>query len=149
MPVTRHRRSVPGSQLSQAEYGALAEFRFRLACFLRRRQLAARAVGLEPQQYELLLGIAGLPQKKQPTIKELASQLLLEHHSVVELADRLEQKGLLARTSLGTDKRVALLVVTPAGQRALRRVAGYSLTQVRTEAPALLRSLRRTLRRRS
>jgi len=149
MPVTCPRRPVPGRQLSQAEYGTLAEFRFQLACFLQRRHRAARAAGLEPQQYELLLAIAGLPRKKHPTIKELASQLLLEHHSVVELADRLEQKGLLARTSLGTDKRVALLVVTPAGHRALRRVARYSLTQVRTEAPALLRSLRRILRRRS
>jgi len=149
MPATHPRRPVPGRELSLAEYGTLAEFRFRLACFLRRRQLAARTVGLEPQQYELLLGIAGLPQKKQPTIKELASQLLLEHHSVVELADRLEEKGFLARKSLGRDKRVALLVLTPAGQRVMRRVARYSLMQVRTEAPALLRSLGRILRRRS
>lgn len=147
MPATRPRRRSPGRQLSQAEYGTLAEFRYRLACFLRRRHQAARAVGLEPQQYELLLAIAGLPRQKQPTIKELAAQLLLEHHSVVELADRLEQRGLLARQSLGRDKRVVLLAVTPAGERALRRVVSCSLKQVRTEAPALLRSLRRILRR--
>jgi DNA-binding MarR family transcriptional regulator len=126
----------------------LAEFRYQLACFLRRRQEAARAAGLEPQQYELLLTIAGLSSRKQPTIKELASQLLLEHHSVVELADRLQKKNLTARRSLGADKRVALLTLTPSGQRALEKVVRYSLNQVRTEAPALLGSLGRILRAR-
>jgi DNA-binding MarR family transcriptional regulator len=136
----------PAQQLTRAEYGMLAEFRYQLACFLRRRQEAARAAGLAPQQYELLLAIAGLSRRKQPTIKELASQLLIEHHSVVELADRLEEKNLVARRSLDADRRVALLTLTPAGQRALEKVVRYSLNQIRTEAPALLGSLGRILR---
>lgn len=148
MPVTQARRSPRGS-LSRSEYQILAEFRHQLAGFLRRRKDAARAEGLQPQQYELLLGINGLEPDKQPTIKELAAQLCLQHHTVVELADRLEKKGLLARDAFGADKRVVLLRVTPAGQRVLNRIVHFSFAQLREEAPELIQSLRRILRRRA
>jgi DNA-binding MarR family transcriptional regulator len=146
MPAKRPRRYSRGGTFSEAEYQALAEFRHRLACFLSRRQQLARAAGLEPQQYELLLAIAGLPKQTPPTIKELAAHLRLEHHSVVELADRLQRKKLLARRPLDSDKRVTLLQVTAAGQRAIQVVVRQSLAQLRTEAPPLLLSLRRILR---
>ena len=148
MPVAQARRPARGS-LSRTEYQILAEFRYQLAGFLRRRKDAARAEGLQPQQYELLLAITGLDSNKAPTIKEFASQLCLEHHTVVELADRLEKKGLLSRGSSGEDKRVVLLRVTPAGERVLARIVRYSFAQLREEAPALIQSLRRILRRRA
>jgi len=148
MAVAQSRRSTRGS-LSRTEYQILAEFRYQLAGFLRRRKDAARSEGLQPQQYELLLAITGLDGDKQPTIKELANQLCLEHHTVVELADRLEKKGHLARESWGADKRVVLLRVTPAGQRVLNRIVRYSFAQLREEAPLLIQSLRRILRRRA
>jgi DNA-binding MarR family transcriptional regulator len=125
----------------------LAEFRFQLAGFLRRRKDAARSEGIQPQQYELLLAITGLMANKQPTIKELSQQLCLEHHTVVELADRLERKGLLVRSTSKTDKRAVLLRVTPAGQRVLGRIVHYSFLQLREEAPDLIRSLRRILQK--
>ena len=148
MPVVQTRRSARSS-LSRTEYQILAEFRYQLAGFLRRRKDAARAEGLQPQQYELLLAVTGLDSGKSPTIKELANQLCLEHHTVVELADRLEKKGLVARASSGEDKRVVLLRVTPAGQRVLNRIVRYSFAQLREEAPVLIQSLRRILRRRA
>jgi DNA-binding MarR family transcriptional regulator len=125
----------------------LAEFRFQLAGFLRRRKDAARSEGIQPQQYELMLAITGLMANKQPTIKELSQQLCLEHHTVVELADRLERKGLLVRSTSKTDKRAVLLRVTPAGQRVLGRIVHYSFLQLREEAPDLIRSLRRILQK--
>src|SRR5215831_16872067 len=79
------RRGSSSRPFSQTEYEKLAEFRYHLARFLRRRKDAARAEGLQAQQYELLLAIAGLPHKTEPTIRELAAQLRLEHHTVVEL----------------------------------------------------------------
>jgi DNA-binding MarR family transcriptional regulator len=148
MTLTKSRGSSRGS-LSRTEYQILAEFRHQLAGFLRRRKDAARTEGLQPQQYELLLSITGLEKGKEPTIKELANQLCLEHHTVVELADRLAKKGLLARESSGSDKRVVLLRVTPAGQRVLSRIVHFSFVQLREEAPQLIQSLRRILRRRS
>ena len=148
MPVVQTRRPARPS-LSCTEYQILAEFRYQLAGFLRRRKDAARAAGLQPQQYELLLAITGLDSVRPPTIKELANQLCLEHHTVVELADRLEKKGLVLRESSGEDKRVVLLRVTPSGQRVLSPIVRYSLAQLREEAPLLIQSLRRILRRRS
>src|SRR5438270_188088 len=107
---------------------------------------AARAEGLQPQQYELLLAVSGLPKEKQPTIKEIAAQLCLEHHTVVELADRLEKQGLLVRRSSPLDKRVALLQVTRSGQGVLGGIVGFSFAQLRDEAPLLITRLRRILK---
>ena len=44
-----------------SEYQSLAEFRYQLRCFLHFSEQAARSVGLEPQQHQLLLTIKGLP----------------------------------------------------------------------------------------
>lgn len=140
--VRRGRRSAP---FSQSEYEKLAEFRYQLACFLRRRKDAARTEGLQPQQYELLLALAGMPDEKQPTIKEVAAQLQLEHHTVVELADRLQKQGFVARANSREDGRAVLLELTRTGQKVLDRIVRYSFAQLREEAPELIRSLRHIL----
>jgi len=132
---------------SQAEYENLAEFRYQLARFLRRRKDVARAEGLQPQQYELLLALAGLAKHKEPTIKEVTAQLRLEHHTVVELADRLGKRKLLVRRPSPSDKRVVLLQLTGAGRAVLGRIVKYSFSQLRDEAPALIQSLRRILQK--
>jgi len=138
-------RSV-AEMLSPAEYQTLAELRYQLARFLRRRRDAAQSAGLEPQQYELLLAVKGLPHGKLPTIKEVAAQLQLQHHSVVELADRLERRGLLERRPSERDRRFVLLSVTRRGQEALNRVVRYSFGHLRTEAPELVKTLGRILK---
>lgn len=130
---------------SQMEYEKLAEFRYQLARFLRRRKDAARAEGLQAQQYELLLAVAGLPTDKQPTIKDIAAQLCLEHHTVVELVDRLEKQGLLSRQNSHNDKRVVFLQLTRPGRAALNRIVRFSFLKLRDEAPGLIRSLRHVL----
>lgn len=144
MPSPRPKTS-PAGAFSRAEYEKLAEFRYQLARFLRRRKDAARLEGLQAQQYELLLAVAGLPRETQPTIKEIAHQLCLEHHTVVELVDRLEKRGLLKRQSSGEDRRVVLLHVTRDGHATLNKVVRFSFEQLREEAPDLIRSLRRIL----
>lgn len=138
-------RKTTAAVLSHAEYVKLAEFRYHLARFLRRRKDAARAEGLQPQQYELLLAIAGLPHKTEPTIRELAAQLRLEHHTVVELADRLEKRGLLKRAASRHDRRAVLLQLTREGKASLNKIVRYSFAHLREEAPALIRSLQRIL----
>lgn len=145
MSGSRSRNTSSVRELSPAEYTTLAEFRYRLARFLRRRKDAARSEGLQAQQYELLLALSGLPADKPPTIKELASQLRLEHHTVVELADRLEKRGLLMRRSSAADRRVVLLEVTRAGRTTLDRVVHFSFSELRDEGPDLIRALRRIL----
>jgi DNA-binding MarR family transcriptional regulator len=141
----KKRRDVGLAALTQAEYEKLAEFRYQLARFLRRRKDAALDEGLQVRQYELLLAVAGLPDDKEPTIKEVSFLLRLEHHTVVELANRLEQRGYLTRAASPLDGRAVLLHVTRSGRSALDRIVRFSFSELREEAPGLIKSLRRIL----
>jgi DNA-binding MarR family transcriptional regulator len=125
----------------------LAEFRYQLAGFLRRRRRAAQDAGIEPQQYELLLAVKGLPPDKKPTIKQIAEQLRLQHHSTVELTTRLVNRGLVKRDRSKDDRRAVLLSLTKEGQRAMDQVVQYSLDQLRQEAPELLKTLARLVKK--
>jgi DNA-binding MarR family transcriptional regulator len=133
--------------VSRTEYQALAEFRYQLSGFLRRRRGAAQDAGIEPQQYELLLAVKGLPPNKKPTIKQIAEQLRLQHHSTVELTTRLVNRGLVKRERSRDDRRSVLLSVTREGQRVLDEVVQFSLEQLRQEAPELLKTLARLVRK--
>ena len=135
--------------ISPSEYQSLSEFRRQLAGFLRRRRQAAEAVGLEAQQYELLLAIKGLPQGKQPTIKQIAEQLQIQHHSAVELASRLAKRGLLRRDRSPADRRSVLLSITKPGEKLVDEIVQFSFVQLQEEAPALLKSLGKILKARS
>lgn len=132
--------------VSPAEYETLAEFRHQLASFLRRRRDAAEAAGLEGQQYELLLAIKGSPDGTQLNIKQIAEQLLLQHHSAVELTSRLEKRGLVERQRSPNDRRSVLVSVTTAGNQILEEVVQYSLSQLQIEGPQLLKILGRLVK---
>lgn len=123
------------------EYRALAEFRYRIRVFLNGSEQAARAKGLEPQQYLLLLAVRGLPLGREASIRELAERMQLRHHSVVELVDRLERRLLLRRERSRVDRRQVLVHLTPRGERILLRLAKQRLDELRTAAPALVRAL--------
>jgi DNA-binding MarR family transcriptional regulator len=66
----------------------------------------ARAAGLEPQQYLMLLAICGLPQGEVATIRTLADRMMLKHHSTVELIDRLENCRYVCRSRGRDDRRL-------------------------------------------
>ncbi|HSB74639.1 MAG TPA: MarR family transcriptional regulator [Terriglobales bacterium] len=135
------------ANLSAAEYLALAEFRHQLERFLQRRRRAARQAGLQPKQYQLMLAVKGAPKGQRPTVGEIAERLQIQNHSVVELVDRLEKRRYIERQRDNDDRRVVHLNLTPAGEAVLRKLVAASLTELKTEAPALLRSLTRVLRR--
>ncbi|MGZ7091116.1 MAG: MarR family transcriptional regulator, partial [Candidatus Angelobacter sp.] len=71
--------------LTEAEYLALGEFRYQLRRFLRNMEEASRLLGANPQQYQLVLAIKGLPRDVEPTISQLAERMQLNHNSMVEL----------------------------------------------------------------
>ncbi|PYX84089.1 MAG: MarR family transcriptional regulator [Acidobacteria bacterium] len=144
--ASRSSNSSRKSEISSSEYRTLSEFRRQLSAFLKRRRQAAESAGLEAQQYEFLLALKGLPDGEQPNIKQIAQQLLLKHHSAVELASRLERRGLVRRRRSPHDRRAVLLSLTRTGDKMLEQVAQYSFSQLRLEAPDLLRSLRRLLK---
>jgi DNA-binding MarR family transcriptional regulator len=119
----------------------LAEFRYRLRGFLHFSEQAATAAGLQPQQHQLLLQIAGAPAGAVPTIAYAAERLGLRHNSVVELANRSEDEGLLERVSDEVDARRVLLRVTPRGNRVLHKLAAHHRSELEIMGPALIEVL--------
>jgi DNA-binding MarR family transcriptional regulator len=133
------------SKSRAVDYWTLAELRYLLRRFLRVREEAARAEGIEPQQYLLLLQAKGLQGKEPVTMGTLAERLQLRHHTTVELVDRLAQRGMVARRTDPRDRRGVIVEVKRAGEEVLQRLALYSLDEIRTEGPALVSALSRLL----
>jgi DNA-binding MarR family transcriptional regulator len=121
----------------------LAEFRYRLRTFIQFSERAAVAAGLQPQQHQLLLQIAGAPAGAIPTIAYAAERLGLRHNSVVELTNRSVEEGLLERTSDESDARRVLLRVTSKGTRLLHKLAAHHRSELEVMAPALIEALTR------
>lgn len=135
------------SEITSAEYRALAELRYRIRQFLREGDAKARAVGLEPQQYLMLLAIRGLPEGSEATIQTLAERLALKHHSAVELIDRLEAHGYVRRNRSRDDRRRVLVGLLPRGERLLEQVARHRISELRSSGEALVNAIDALLER--
>jgi DNA-binding MarR family transcriptional regulator len=129
--------------LTEQEYLALAEFRYQLRRFLRHMEEASRGLGVNPQQYQLVLAVKGLPRTSEPTISCLAERMQLNHNSMVELVDRCEENGLLRRTRSGNDRRQVSLSITPEGEGMLRRLGAAARQELREMGPPLVDSILR------
>src|SRR3954451_8332597 len=106
--------------LEKANVIEVAEFREALRRFLRQSERVARASGLTPQRYLLLLQIKGAANgTEQSTVTELAERLQLAQSTVTELVSRAQEAGLIAREQSQTDARVAHLRLTGEGERRL------------------------------
>jgi DNA-binding MarR family transcriptional regulator len=127
------------------EYRALAELRYRIRRFLRDGDAVARAAGLEPQQYLMLLAIRGLPQGEAATIRTLADRVVLKHHSTVELIDRLEKHGYVCRSRGRDDRRLVIVSLLPRGQRVLEGVASHRISELRSNGRQLVHAINQVL----
>jgi DNA-binding MarR family transcriptional regulator len=134
-----NRRVKPGPDLLLK---TLAEFRFELRRFLLFSECAALEAGLQPQQHQLLLQVAGAPENTTVTIAYAAERLGLKHNSAVELVNRSEREGLLERTADVDDKRRAILRITRKGRLVLGRLAGHHAKELNDLAPRLTRALK-------
>jgi DNA-binding MarR family transcriptional regulator len=119
----------------------LADFRHELRRFLHFSEAAALEAGLQPQQHQLLLQVAGAPNGDEVTISYAAERLSLKHNSTVELVDRSEREGLLVRRTDGDDKRRALLSVTAKGRKILARLSIDHARELNEMAPRLVKAL--------
>ena len=130
-----------GKKISAAEFRGLAELRYRIRLFLKEGDATARAAGLEPQQYLMLLAIRGLPSDVPGKIRTLADRLALKHHSAVELVDRLEQHGYVKRTRSREDRRQVLVSLLPKGQKLLERVVQKRIGELRASGRQLVQAI--------
>jgi len=135
--VTHPRREAGSSSLLRS----LAEFRYELRRFVHFSERVALEAGLQPQQHQLLLQIAGARDGEAVTIAYAAERLGLKHNSTVELVDRSEREGLLTRTADPSDKRRAILEMSTKGHRLLDRLATDHANELKERAPLLIQAL--------
>jgi DNA-binding MarR family transcriptional regulator len=138
--VDRERRD-----LSDDEYGSLAQTRRLLRRYQAFSERAAQAAGLEPRQYQVLLMLRGLAPDAQASISELADWLQIRHHSAVGLIDRMANRALVKRERDPEDGRRVLVTLTREGRSGLRGLALQHRDELRALAPSLLHALRQVV----
>ena len=126
---------------SKTRLQVLAEFRHQLRLFLHFSEEAAAKFDLQPQQHQLLLQIAGRPDRVAATVGYIAERLGLRHNSVVELSMRCEEAGLIRRAQDANDRRCILLELTSKGLRTLEALSLDHAQELNELAPQLIRTL--------
>lgn len=120
---------------NKPNFKAMAELRYQIRRFLRFSENAARLAGIEPQQYQLMMAVKGLPESAKPTIGVLAERMQLQHHSTVELIDRLVERGFLFRLRATDDRRQVLVKLTREGELFLQKLALRHLHEIQSVGP--------------
>lgn len=119
----------------------MAELRYQIRKFLRFSENAARHAGIEPQQHQLLLAIRGLPDGASPTIGVLAERMQLQHHSTVELVDRLVDRNFLCRLRSTNDRRQVLVKLTHDGEEFLKQLSLHHFEELQSAGPTFVKVL--------
>ena len=122
-PFSAAAESGGQTYITKADFEALAEFRYAIRRFLHFSEQAARAAGVTPQQYQLLLAIKGFPGRESATVSELAERLQMRQHSMVGLIDRTEAQELVRREPGKQDRRQVYVLLTSRGEALLRKLA--------------------------
>jgi DNA-binding MarR family transcriptional regulator len=123
------------------DYAALARFRYELRKFQAFSKAEAKNAGLTPQQHQALLTVRGFSDPDPVSVGDLAEFLLIEHHTAVELVDRMTKLELLTRVIDAADGRRVLVKLTKEGERRLQKLSQANLKELRAIGPALTRML--------
>lgn len=130
-------------ELTQADFEALARFRFATRQYLAFAEQGAKAVGLTSQQYQALLAIKAQAYSGAMTVGELAKRLLLRPHSAAELIDRLAAIDVVVREPALQDRRVVNIRLTSRGEALLAQLSERNLRELRAISPAFEKLLGR------
>lgn len=135
-------RVPPDRQTPELEELALADVVARLRRAMRRAaRLSDPTNTLSVAQLELLSSLAEHPGARPG---HLARLLQLAPNSVTTLVNGLQARQLLARSGSDTDRRAVSLVLTPAGERAVRQWQGTNaaiLSRALQQLPSSTRAL--------
>ena len=85
------------------------------------RELEA-ACGLPLRWFDVLTQLHRTPHKRL-SMTELANAVLLSKSGLTRLVDRIEEAGLVQRAAAPGDRRSLLIVLTPSGEKTLKRAA--------------------------
>jgi DNA-binding MarR family transcriptional regulator len=84
-----------------------------------------------------------MPEDRRARIGEIAERLQIQHHSAVELVDRLSTNGLITRKRSPEDRREVLISLTSKGERVLRDLSVHHRSELRDALPNLVAILKR------
>ncbi|HKT85755.1 MAG TPA: MarR family transcriptional regulator [Novosphingobium sp.] len=124
------------AELTDADYQALADFRFSLRQFHAFSEGKAAECGLTPQQHQALLVIRAAPEGVA-TVGHVAERLILKPHSATGLVDRLVVLGFVRRSPSPRDKRQALLELTEQAHETLASLSATHREEIRRLRPLL------------
>jgi DNA-binding MarR family transcriptional regulator len=130
--------------LGDEDYQTQAAFRSAVRRFIHSSEEYARAAGIPPQQYFLLLMVRGHPAYPAVTIRVLADQLQIRPHSASLLVDRAVRRGLLARSPVAGDRRKVAVSLTEEGAHLLEQIVRATRGELR-RLDVLFRDLQRSL----
>jgi len=85
----------------------------------------------------MMLAIKGAPGKESLSIGEISDRLLVRHHTIVELVDRLADIGLVKRTPDPTDRRKIQVALTRAGNAAIDQLSSIHVEELKSIRPTL------------
>jgi uncharacterized protein YeaO (DUF488 family)/DNA-binding MarR family transcriptional regulator len=122
---------VDHAALGDDDYRELLTLRNELRRFLRWSEQQAKAVGLTDAQHQLLLVIRGHPGTSGPSISDVADDLLLRHHSAVELVQRAEVAGYVTRRHDPVDRRLVRLHLSATGDAVLEKLSSLHAEELR------------------
>ena len=142
MTATKQPTDSSKNSPTQADYQALAAFRLTLRRFYAFSEAAALQQGLKPQQHQALLAIKGISGTSLPSIGDVAEQMLIRHHSAVELVNRLEQMDLVRRLADADDGRKVRVALTPRAEEILAMLSVAHLKELESLRPLLMKLLR-------
>ncbi|TCL63663.1 MarR family transcriptional regulator [Rhizobium sp. BK251] len=128
------------SALAQGVYEGLAGFRLAMRRFLAFSEKVLADAEVTSQQYQAMLVIK-TAKGGRVMIRELAEQMLIQHHGAVQLADRLSAAGLAERIPSEDDRRSVLIGLTATGEAVLEALARIHLQAINANEPLLADSL--------
>ncbi|HWA91010.1 MAG TPA: MarR family transcriptional regulator [Rhizomicrobium sp.] len=132
-------------EIERDKIRALAGFRSALRRFLVFSEEATSDAGVTSLQYQALLAIAAAEGTMRPG--DLAKELLLKSNAGVQMVDRLEALGLVARSPSPDDRRAVTIALTEKGKTLVAALAAAHLDQLsrrRKQFADILRQLKRT-----
>ena len=123
---------MSAARLAKSDFETLSAFRYQMRRFEHFSENAARAQGITPLQYLLLLHIKGFPGREWASIGELAERLQSQQHAVVTLVSRCEAAALVKRKLGQVDRRLVEVHLLPHGEDVLTRLAALHRAELKS-----------------
>ncbi|HWH57474.1 MAG TPA: MarR family transcriptional regulator [Terriglobales bacterium] len=100
---------------------------------------------MDPREYELLLMLKALADRRSVNVSFIAENLFVHHHVAAGLVKDLAKRGLVSAQRSQRDRRCLSLRLTREGEALLARIVERSVEGLASEGPQMLSSLGRIL----